>query len=67
MCSALLCAPAVQRDSDHSKTDDESRNEHIVGLGRPSGEPDRSQDDGKHRRGAADECHHRSDGTGCKL
>ena len=29
-------------------------------------EDDRSQDDGKHRRGAADECHHRTDGTGCK-
>src|SRR5437667_315565 len=45
MCRVLPHAPAVQADSDQSKTNGQSRDQHIIGFGQPSGEADRPEYD----------------------
>ena len=54
MGRVLPHAPAVQADSDQSKTNDQSRDQHIIGFGQPSGESDRSEHDSEQRRCTAD-------------
>jgi hypothetical protein len=54
MSRVLPHAPAVQADSDQSKTNDQSRDQHVIGFGQPSGESDRSEHDSEQWRCTAD-------------
>jgi hypothetical protein len=54
MGRVLPHAPAVQADSDQSKTNDQSRDQHMIGFGQPSGESDRSEHDSEQRRCTAE-------------
>ena len=63
MGRVLPHAPAVQADPDQSQTNDQSRDQHIIGFGQPSGESDRSEHDSEQWRCTADRGEHAANDT----
>ena len=57
--------PAVQADPDQSQTNDQRRDQHIIGFGQPSGETYCSENDSEQRRRTSDCGEHAANDTSC--
>src|SRR5262249_15342297 len=60
--SSLVQASAVEAEADQPETQDKRRNQHIIGPGEPSSEPDRAKHDNEQQRHAT---YRGKDGTDC--
>src|SRR5215831_11253303 len=62
--SSVVQAFAIEAKGDQRETQDERRDQHIIGLGEPSREPDRAKHEDKQRRHATYRCKGGADCTG---
>src|SRR5262245_2937687 len=62
--SSVVQASAVEAEGDQCEAQDQRRDQHIIGLGEPSREPDRAKHDDEQRRHATYRCKDGADYTG---
>src|SRR5262249_2572522 len=64
IASSVVQAFAIKAEGDQRETQDERRDQHIIGPGEPGGEPDRAKHDYKQRRNTTYRCKDGTDRTG---